>query len=41
MNILWFRNDLRLDDQPALAQAVHSSATIAIYLLNPTQWDRH
>ncbi|WP_444996007.1 cryptochrome/photolyase family protein [Aliikangiella sp. IMCC44359] len=43
INLVWFRNDLRLDDNPALfsAMADKSSATIAVYLMCEYQWDIH
>jgi deoxyribodipyrimidine photo-lyase len=36
-SILWFRQDLRLDDNPALAAAARSGAIIPIYIFSPTE----
>ena len=39
--IVWFRQDLRLSDQAALATAVHEGAVIPIYVLDdqmPGDW---
>jgi deoxyribodipyrimidine photo-lyase len=33
-SILWFRNDLRLHDQPALAAAISEAAVVPIYILD-------
>ncbi|TQV84942.1 cryptochrome/photolyase family protein [Aliikangiella coralliicola] len=43
MNLIWFRNDLRVDDNPALHHAVNDKAqqTVAVYLLCQTQWELH
>lgn len=42
MNLVWFRNDLRLADNPALSHALDSDKdTIAIYILNPEQHQIH
>jgi len=43
MNLVWFRNDLRVDDNPALYQAMEDNAvgTVAVYLLCQQQWDIH
>jgi len=33
--IHWFRHDLRLDDNPALHDAIHSGAIIPVYIHQP------
>lgn len=40
-NAVWFRNDLRTYDNPALATAMHNGPTIAIYCLCEQQWNQH
>ena len=39
--LMWFRSDLRTQDNTALSQAMSSGATIALYLVTPGQWQRH
>ncbi len=46
MNIIWFRNDLRILDNPALFAVVQHSITqqekcIAVYISTPEQWKLH
>ena len=46
MNLVWFRNDLRLHDQPALHAACqhtqqHGSGVLALFILSPQQWQQH
>ena len=43
MNVVWFRNDLRTDDNPALYHACkdNDEPVVAIYLLCEKQWDLH
>jgi deoxyribodipyrimidine photo-lyase len=42
MNLVWFRNDLRLADHPALTQALKSGKpTRALYVLTPQQHRLH
>lgn len=41
MNIMWFRRDLRLHDNPAFYHAVRSGPTVAVYGLCDEQWDNH
>ncbi|WP_070969183.1 deoxyribodipyrimidine photo-lyase [Vibrio sonorensis] len=42
MNIVWFRRDLRCDDNPALADALRTEQpTIAVYIATPEQWKYH
>ncbi|MEC7120011.1 MAG: deoxyribodipyrimidine photo-lyase, partial [Pseudomonadota bacterium] len=41
MNLVWFRNDLRLHDQPALhAARQQGEAVLALYILSPLQWQQ-
>ena len=41
MNLVWFRNDLRLHDQPALHAACQTGdAVLALYILSPLQWQQ-
>jgi deoxyribodipyrimidine photo-lyase len=40
--LVWFRNDLRVTDNPALFRAIENgSPVIAIYIATPEQWLRH
>lgn len=39
--LMWFRSDLRTQDNTALSQAMRSGSTIALYLITPSQWQRH
>lgn len=39
--LMWFRSDLRTQDNTALSQAMRSGSTIALYLITPGQWQRH
>ena len=36
--ILWFKNDLRLHDHPALLRAASSNHLLPIYIADPRQW---
>lgn len=38
---VWFRCDLRLTDQPALAAARAEGPAIGLYIVSPEQWQRH
>lgn len=40
-NIVWFRSDLRVYDNPALNAAMQGGSVVAIYLLSQSQWDNH
>ncbi len=41
MNLVWFRNDLRVHDQPALHAACQSGdAVLALYIFSPLQWQQ-
>lgn len=39
--LVWFRKDLRIDDNPALCAAVHRGVDRAIFISTPLQWERH
>ena len=45
MKLVWFRNDLRLADNPALRACCGKSASdepvAALFILSPTQWRQH
>lgn len=41
MNLMWFRSDLRVHDNPALYAAAQADATMAVYCLTPAQWQIH
>jgi len=41
MNVIWFRKDLRIYDNPALTQATESGHCKAIYISTPVQWQKH
>lgn len=41
MNLMWFRKDLRVSDNPALFNAVSHGDSIAVYCLCEKQWDLH
>ena len=42
MNLVWFRNDLRIDDNPALNQAITSAQPFhALFISTPAQWQAH
>ncbi|MDJ0882063.1 MAG: deoxyribodipyrimidine photo-lyase [Gammaproteobacteria bacterium] len=42
MNLVWFRNDLRLDDNPALYKACQQSDSVkAVFIATPAQWSSH
>lgn len=41
MNLVWFRNDLRLTDNPALYYSCRSGDTLAVAMLTPDQWRDH
>jgi deoxyribodipyrimidine photo-lyase len=38
---VWFRCDLRLADQPALAAARRNGPAIGLYVISPEQWSSH
>lgn len=39
--LLWLRNDLRIQDNTALAAALQAGPTVAVFLLSPEQWFAH
>ncbi|MFZ3152930.1 deoxyribodipyrimidine photo-lyase [Pseudomonas sp.] len=41
MQLMWFRTDLRVQDNSALAAALSSGPTVALFLLSPGQWLAH
>lgn len=42
-NLIWFRNDLRIEDNPALqaAAAQASKGIVALYIITPSTWQKH
>jgi deoxyribodipyrimidine photo-lyase len=41
INLVWFRSDLRVYDNPALFHAMSKGQTAAVYCLTNKQWDKH
>jgi len=41
MQIMWFRKDLRILDNPALTQACQAGRVTAVYFITPQQWQYH
>ena len=41
LNLVWFRSDLRVYDQPALNQACLKGPVVAVYFLTEDQWHLH
>lgn len=41
LQLMWFRTDLRVTDNSALAAAMRAGPTVAVFLLSPGQWQRH
>lgn len=41
MNLMWFRSDLRIYDNPALYSAMQNGPTVAVYFLAAKQWQIH
>lgn len=41
MELVWFRKDLRVSDNPALYQSCLNGPTRAIYFITPSQWQAH
>ncbi|WP_354625447.1 deoxyribodipyrimidine photo-lyase [Psychromonas sp. MME2] len=41
MQLIWFRKDLRVSDNPALYEACLHGQTRAIYFVTPKQWQKH
>ena len=40
-NLMWFRSDLRVYDNPALYQAMTQGPTVAVFVLTEGQWQQH
>jgi len=40
-NIMWFRSDLRINDNPALYAALDSGPTVAVYCITEDTWADH
>lgn len=40
-NLVWFRKDLRIHDNPALYEAINNRPCIAVFCLSDKQWDQH
>lgn len=41
LQLIWFRTDLRVQDNSALAAAMTTGPTVAVYLISPGQWLAH
>jgi deoxyribodipyrimidine photo-lyase len=41
LNMMWFKTDLRILDNPALQAAMLSGPTIAVYFVSEKQWQKH
>ena len=42
MQLIWFREDLRLSNNPALSQATcHNDPVVGIYLIDNSMWQKH
>ena len=42
MKLVWLRNDLRLDDNPALHAACQQNIDLrVVYIATPKQWQQH
>lgn len=41
LQLIWFRTDLRVQDNSALAAAMGNGPTVALYLISPRQWLEH
>ncbi|QJD58387.1 deoxyribodipyrimidine photo-lyase [Pseudomonas sp. gcc21] len=39
--LMWFRSDLRVQDNTALTASMQAGPTIAVFLLSPAQWHAH
>ena len=40
MHIVWFKRDLRIEDNEALAQAAKSGSVLPLYILEPELWQQ-
>lgn len=41
LNMMWFKSDLRILDNPALHASMLSGPTIAVYFVSEKQWQKH
>ncbi|WJJ93830.1 cryptochrome/photolyase family protein [Neopusillimonas aromaticivorans] len=41
ISLCWFRNDLRIADQPALLAAAGAGPVVGVYIVSPDQWRLH
>jgi len=41
VSLCWFRNDLRVADQPALLAAAQAGSVVGVYVVSPGQWQQH
>lgn len=41
MNLVWLRNDLRIEDNPALHHAAKEGEVCCVYIATPDQWQQH
>ncbi|MGS2718552.1 deoxyribodipyrimidine photo-lyase [Eionea flava] len=41
MNLVWLRNDLRIEDNPALHHAAQQNDVCCVYVVTPKQWQQH
>lgn len=41
LQLMWFRTDLRVTDNSALAAAMQAGPTVAVFLMSPGQWRQH
>jgi deoxyribodipyrimidine photo-lyase len=41
MNLVWLRNDLRIEDNPALYHASQKGSICCVYTITPGQWQQH
>lgn len=41
MRLVWFRTDLRINDQPALTAACANGPALALFTVSPAQWQSH
>ena len=41
MQLIWFRQDLRIQDHAALWYATQSGSCLAVVILSPGQWSLH
>ncbi len=39
--LIWFRNDLRIQDNTALHAALQAGPSLAVFIINPGQWLAH